>query len=95
MYQIKEHAPFIIKGKKGNEYKIPQVVGLGVDDFALFIKYNETEDPVERIKACKEFFLSVAPELEDEGIGDVEYFEIFEEYNTAKTPKQRKKVGES
>lgn len=94
MYQLQEHEPYIIKGKKGKEYKIPQVKGLGIDDFAQLVKYNETKDVIEKIKICKEFFLALAPDLEDEKIGDVEYFQIFQDYNEAKTKKQIKRVGE-
>ncbi len=95
MYQIKERAPYIIKGKKGKEYKIPQVEGLTIDEFEILVRYNETDKPAEKVKICKEFFLNIAPELEDEGIGDVEYFRIFEDYNQAKTEKQKKALGES
>ena len=94
-YQITEKEPYIITGKEGKEYKIPQVDGLSIDEFAILVRYNETDDAVEKIKVCKEFFLTIAPELEDEKIGDVEYFKIFQDYNEAKTPKQKKRVGES
>ena len=93
-YQIKEQEVYIIKGKKGKEYKIPQLKGLSMDEFGLLIKYNETDDAVEKIKYCKEFFLSIEPDLEKEKIGDVEYFQIFQDYNEVKTEKQRKKAGE-
>ena len=94
MYQIKDRDPFIIKGKKGKEYKIPQVNGLDIDDFAIMVRYIETTDPVEKVKVCKEFLLHIAPELEDEKIGDVEYFNIFEEYNKVKNEEQEKALGE-
>ena len=94
-YQIKEEEPYIITGKKGQEYQIPQLNGLGIDDFAQLVRYNETKDVIEKIKICKEFFLTLAPELENEQIGDVEYFHIFQDYNEAKTKKQIKRVGES
>ena len=94
-YQIKEQEPYVITGKEGKEYKVPQVDGLSIDEFAILVRYNETSDAVEKIKVCKEFFLTIVPELEDENIGDVEYFHIFQDYNEAKTPKQKKRVGES
>ena len=94
-YQITDHEPYIITGKNGKEYQIPQLKGLGVDDFAQLIKYNETDDVIEKIKICKEFFLKIAPDLEEEEIGDVEYFQIFQDYNRAKTHTQKKRVGES
>lgn len=93
-YQIKEQDPFIVKGKKGKEYKIPRIDGLSVDEFAVVMKYTETEDPVERVRICKDFILMIVPEIEEENIGDVEYYRIFEEYNKIKTEKQKKKLGE-
>lgn len=95
VYQIKEHDPYIIKGKKGKEYKIPQVIGLNSDDFAILIRLYQTQEPLEKMKICKEFLLHLAPELESEGIGDVEYSKIFEAYENNKTEKQKKKLGES
>lgn len=95
MYQIKEHDPYIIKGKKGKEYKVPQVIGLNTDDFAILIRLYQTNDPLEKMKICKEFLLHLAPGLETEGIGDVEYSKIFEAYENNKTEKQKKKLGES
>ena len=94
-YQITEQEPYIITGKSGKEYKIPQAYGLSIDEFAILVRYEETDDLVEKVKICKEFFLTIAPKLEDEKIGDVEYFKIFEDYNKVKTPKQKKQVGES
>lgn len=94
-YQIKENEPYIIKGKNGKEYKVPQLNGLGIDEFAILVRYNETVNLVEKIRICKEFFLSIVPELESEKIGDVEYFKIFQDYNEEKTEKQKKRVGES
>ena len=93
-YQIKEQEPYIITGKTGKEYKIPQVNGLSIDEFAILVRYNETDDAVEKIKVCKEFILTIAPKLEEEQIGDVEYFKIFQDYNEVKTEKQKKRVGE-
>lgn len=94
MYQIKEQELYVIKGKKGKEYKIPQVNGLTIDEFAIMLKFNHAEDLVDKIKFSKEFLLAIAPELEEEKIGDVEYFNIFVDYNAAKTKKQIKRVGE-
>ena len=87
-YQIQKQEPFIIKGKK--EYKIPRFNSLNIDEFAIIVKYTETDDTIEKIKLCKEFFLTIAPELEKEDIGDVEYFKIFQEYDKPET----KSLGE-
>lgn len=94
-YQIREQEQYIITGREGKEYKIPMLYGLSIDEFGIMLRYNETDDPLEKIKISKEFFLTIAPELEDEKIGDVEYFNIFQDYNEAKPPKMKKRVGES
>ena len=93
-YQIKEQEPFIIKGKDGKEYQIPRYNSLSIDEFAIIVKYTEAEGIVEKMKYCKEFLLTVAPELENEDIGDVEYFKIFQEYDKPVNEKQKKSLGE-
>ena len=93
-YKLEEYEPYIIEGKNGKEYKIPHFYDLGVNEFAIINKYNETSDAVEKIKVSKEFLLTLAPDLEKEGIGDVEYFNIFQDYIKVKLDKQKKKVGE-
>ena len=93
-YQIQEREPFIIKGRDGKEYKIPRINSLNIDEFAIVVRYTEAEDVVEKIKICKEFLLTIAPELEDEQIGDVEYFTIFQAYDKPANEKQKKSLGE-
>lgn len=97
MYQIKEREPFVIKGKKGKEYKIPMYyhTGIGVDELKKVFDIYQTQDLAEKVRLSKEFLLALVPELEEEDIGAFEYWKIFEAYDNAHTDKQRKKLGES
>ena len=92
-YVLQEHEPYIITGKEGKTYEIPAILNLSVDQIGYMVKFNESTDAVEKTKICKDFFLSVAPELEEEGVKDMEYFMIFEDYN--KTSRLSPKLGES
>lgn len=92
-YTLQEHEPYTITGKTGKTYEIPAVPCLSVDEISYMVRFNESTDPVEKTKICKDFFLSVAPELEAEKIGDMEFFMIFEDYN--KSARLTPKMGES
>ena len=92
-YKLQNHEPYIITGKNGKEYEIPAVPNLSLDEIGAMVRFNETKDAVEKTKICKEFFLSIAPDLEAENIGDMEYFLIFEDYN--KSTRRTPQLGES
>lgn len=90
-YTLQAHEPYVITGKTGTIYEIPAIPNLSVDEIGSLVKFNETSDPIEKTKICKDFFLQIAPGLEDEQIGDMEFFMIFEDYNKS----SRLTVGES
>lgn len=92
-YTLKQHEPYIITGKTGTIYEIPAVPNLSIDEIGYMVKFNETTDAVEKTKLCKDFFLRIAPGLEDEDIGDMEYFMIFQDYNSSARITSR--MGES
>lgn len=92
-YKLHAHEPYLITGKTDTVYEIPAVPDLSVDEIGYMVRFNETADAVEKTKICKEFFLAIAPGLEDEEIGDMEYFMIFEDYN--RTARLTAKTGES
>ena len=94
-YKLEKHEPYIITGKEGNEYPIPATIDMMVEDIEIMLKYNKSEDELEKARLCKEFFLRVAPGLEDEGISDMEYFIIFQDYNNTSLIKKPKELGES
>ena len=92
-YTLQVHEPYLINGKTGTIYEIPAIPNLSVDNIGYMVKFNETRDAIEKTKICKDFFLSVAPGLEDEDIGDMEFFLIFEDYN--QNARATVKTGES
>ena len=94
-YQLRKHEPYVITGKKGQEYKIPAAIDMNLDAMEISLKFNDSTDGIERAKLCKEFFLLVAPELEKEGISDMEYFVIFQDYNKTSIINRKGELGES
>lgn len=95
-YQLADHEPYIITGKDGKtEYKIPAQIDMNFEAIEIVLRFNKSEDEIEKTKICKEFFLHFAPELEKEGISDMEYFYIFEDYNKGKVVHQKRKLGEN
>ena len=91
-YQIaKERKPYIITGRNGTEYQIPEPSCLDLDDAEALIEFNESKDAKRKGEICKQLILKYAPELVNENIGDVEYFMIFQDYNATYTYS----VGES
>ena len=93
-YKLEKHEPYIITGKDGKEYKIHATLDMDMEEIDIVLKFNKTEDELEKTKLCKEFLLHACPELEKEGIGDMEYFNIFMDYD--KSNRQNKKdLGES
>lgn len=81
MYTIKKHEPYYIEGAEGKKYSVPAPANLDIDDAETMIRFNEAQDPKEKLTICKAFILKYAPELEQEGIGAMEYFMIFQDYN--------------
>lgn len=94
VYKLQKHEPYEIEGKTGTIYEIPAIPDLSLDQIGCMVKFNETTDAVEKTKICKDFFLSIAPELESEKIGDMEFFMIFEDYNN-KRARSGSNTGES
>lgn len=95
-YQLKDHDPYIITGKEGREYRIPAPIDMNLDEIELMLNYNSSKDEIEKTKMCKEYLLHFAPDLENEGISDMEYFLIFQDYNeSCLIKKKNNKLGES
>ena len=94
-YKLKKHEPYVITGYEGKEYKIPAPIDMDLEDIEIVLRYNKSTDEIEKAQICKEFFLHTAPDLESEGISDMEYFMIFQDYNKAKPLEQKTELGES
>lgn len=94
-YKLEKHDPYVITGRTGKEYEIPPTIEMSLEDIEMMLRYNKSTDEIEKAKICKEFFLHAAPDLEKEGISDMEYFVIFQDYNNTSLIKQKGNLGES
>jgi len=94
-YKLQNHEPYIITGKEGKEYKIPAPLDMDFEAIEIVLRFNKSEDEIEKVGICKEFFHHYAPDLEAEGISDIEYYHIWEDYNKGKVIHRKKKMGES
>ena len=80
MYKIKKAQPFIIEGQNGKKYLIPAFNSLSADDVSEIMGLTLDTPSEKRIGILKRFLLRFAPELENEGLGDVGYSQIFAAY---------------
>lgn len=79
MYKIKKAQPFIIEGEKG-KYMIPAFSSLSAEDMGEILQLTPETPTADRMKIMKNFLIRFAPELEDEGLGDMGYSQIFTAY---------------
>lgn len=79
---IKDHDPFVVEGKKG-KYEIPAWTTLSADDVEELSKLTVNTPAKERYAILRDFLLRVAPGLEQEGLGDMGYVQIYSAYETA------------
>lgn len=61
-------------------YTLPELTELGVDDTLQFNEIATTKDIRSQILACKEFILRHVPEVEELGLGEMAYVQIFTAY---------------
>lgn len=78
-FQISEHEDFTINGTK-DTYTIPALNKLPYDAIKVFFKKDKTPTPHEAVEMYKTFFLSIAPGLADEPIGDFQWLQIGKAY---------------
>lgn len=79
MYKIKKAQPFIIEGQNG-KYMIPAFSSLSTEDMGEILQLKPETPTAERMQILKRFLLRFAPELENEGLGDMGYSQIFTAY---------------
>ena len=96
------NATFTLKQKKGwtfaldtdtkKVYTLPALSGLSFQEAERMKKIGSMTDITEQGPLITEFILSYAPDLEEMGLGDMEYYEIFNAYGLSEG---REKLGES
>ena len=73
-------------------YTLPALSGLSYEEAEKMKKIGSMTDITEQGPLVKEFILSYAPDLNDKGLGDMEYYEIFNAYGLSEG---KDKAGES
>lgn len=81
-YKINKGIDFTVKGDLG-EYIIPRASALSLDDVAAFSAVKTADTLQEKLAICRSFLLTHAPDLEQEGLGDMGYIQIFNAYADA------------
>lgn len=70
-FKITPPKPFIVEGANGDTYELPRVRDLNAEQFAAMDGFNKAEGTAERMRACREFVLTLCPELANEPITDM------------------------
>jgi len=83
---------FALEDEPGKVYTLPALSGLSYEEADRMQKIGQLKDVTEQGPMIKAFILKYAPELEDKGLGDMEYYEIFNAYGMSEG---REKMGES
>lgn len=83
---------FALEDDPKKVYTLPALSGLSYQEAEKMKKIGEITDITEQGPLIKEFILSYAPDLADKGLGDMEYYEIFNAYGLSEG---REKLGES
>lgn len=76
----KKDFTFALDSDGGKVYTLPPITSLPFEDVQLLTKANEETDFVKRGNMIKKFILEYAPELEEIGLGAMEYFDIYNAY---------------
>lgn len=82
---IKKPEPFAIKGEQGN-YIIPAMSTLSTDQMGDILTMLPETPAAEKVAIAKAFLLRMAPELEQEELGDWGYFQIYMAYEKEQNP---------
>lgn len=76
-FKLSHNEPFFFEGDKG-EYEIPPLDKLTYEDWKTVAELTNKKDVDTGVvlDAYKEFFLRICPELENEAIGDNQWFQF-------------------
>jgi len=84
--------PFALEDNPGKIYTLPALSKLSYQEAERMKKIGEITDITEQGPLIKEFILSYAPDLAEKGLGDMEYYEIFNAYGLSEG---KERLGES
>ena len=83
---------FSLDTDESKVYTLPALSGLSFDEAEKMKQIGSMTEITEQGPLIKEFILSYAPELAEKGLGDMEYYEIFNAYGLSEG---KEKLGES
>lgn len=93
-YKILKLKPFVIEGAN-RTYEIPAMNSLNFDQGAEIALIQDENDFKKRWRKIKKFLLDMAPELESEGLADIEYVTIYSSYDAYNRNANAAETGES
>ena len=83
---------FALEDDPKKVYTLPALSGLSYAEADRMKQIGSMTEIAEQGPLIKEFILSYAPELADKGLGDMEFYEIFNAYGLSEG---KEKLGES
>lgn len=78
-FKITPPVPFIVEGADGDIYELPRVKDMSAQQFAALDEFNKADGTAERMEACRNFVLSLCPDLAKEPITDMWCMELMNE----------------
>ena len=93
-FTLKRREPwtFNIAEEPGKIYILPALSGLSYEEADKMKEIGELKTVTEQGPMIKAFIMKYNPELEDKGVSDMEYYEIFNAYGLSEG---KEKMGES
>ena len=76
----REDFTFALESNPKKIYTIPALKSMSFEDAEEMVKIDEESDIAKKGEKIKTFILKYAPELAEDGIGEMEYFDIFNAY---------------
>jgi hypothetical protein len=89
-----EDFTFVLEDDPKTVYTLPAASNLGFKEAQLMANFGDETTIEKQGELVKEFILKYAPELEDKGLGDMEYYAILNAY-IEHNQNQKKGLGES
>ena len=76
-FTIEKPVPFIVEGVDGTEYELPRLRDLSVEQVKAMAPASKASELADKVRAVKEFLLTLCPELANEPLTDMGYMSLF------------------
>ena len=88
----REKFRFALEAEPERIYSLPPLSSLSFEDAQLMAKLSDESTIVKQGEKIKKFILAKCPDLEDKGLEDMEFYQIFNAYAMSEG---KEKLGES